>query len=107
MENFMKNFELPAELVFNANKKIKGKLSINDGLFKPKNPEEMVFSYKGTINFSYEGMNYSFDFKNLGGKYFVSDYQNNSEYQTLSTLINIQKTLIEHDTSHVTKKPKL
>lgn len=90
--------KLPAKLKFSDTFSIDGTLSVYDGMFTAKNPKDLVFAKSGTIEFEYDHQKYSFDIKNLGGRYFISNHKENPHYQKLITLINLSETLATNDT---------
>jgi hypothetical protein len=87
----VKEINLKAQLECNGIT-LDGSISIMDGLFKPS-AKKYFFVAFGDIKFEYDGKEYSFPFTNLGGKYFVKDYKNNSDYQRIATIITLNETL--------------
>jgi hypothetical protein len=102
-----KLIKLPAILKIDDKKSINGTLSLHDGLFTAQNATDLVFATDGNIEFEYDNKSYSFAFKNLGGKYFVSNYKNDPQYQKILTLINLVETLATKDTKPSIARKKI
>ncbi len=109
MRMIMKNkpVKLPAQLRLNDTFKIDGTLSVLDGMFTFQNPKESVFAKDGTIEFEYDSQKYSFSFKNLGGKYFISNHKEDIHYQKLVTLINLAENLATKDIKPTAARRKI
>ncbi len=102
-----KQIKLPAKLKLSDTFFINGTLSVYDGMFTAQNPKDLVFANSGTIDFEYDDHKYSFSFKNLGGRYFVSNHKEDSQYQKLVTLINLNETLATKDMKPNVAKRKI
>ena len=105
----MKQIKIPAEITLALNSKpiIKGKLSVLEGLFTPNKTSDNLFVPTGCITFIYNEVNFSFEAKNIGGKYFVQDYKNNVDYQKVISMIKLNETLAVNRETKSTARPKL
>jgi hypothetical protein len=100
-----KAINLKAQLK-SSNFVLDGTISIMDGLFKSLE-REYFFLGKGTIDFEYQGKMHSFEFTNLGGKYFVQNYKTNPDYQRVANMITLNETLTKQKDLNPNSKIKL
>lgn len=85
---------------------LNGTISIMDGLFKSKETE-YFFLGQGTIDFEYQDKLHSFEFTNLGGKYFIQNYRTNPDYQRVANMITLNETLITQKDLNPNPKVKI
>ncbi len=105
----MKQVKIPASISLNIHPNISliGKLSVYDGLFIPNNSEQTIFCSTGSIHCSYQNIDFIFQAKNIGGKYFVNNYQNDFEYQKFASLIRLENETVKKETDMPKIKHKI
>lgn len=105
----MKQVKIPASISLNIHPNISltGKLSVYDGLFTPNNSEQTIFCSTGTLHCSYQNINFVFEVKNIGGKYFVNNYQNDFEYQKFTSLIRLENETVKKESNIYKPKYKI
>jgi len=90
-----------------GDEQLKGKLSISDGFFIMPPTNEFYFYRNGTIDFKYDGKDYSFPIENLGGKYFIKGRKDGKEYESVSNMIVLNETLEKSELKVSSPKVKM
>lgn len=105
-EQQLNTLKVPAHLKI-KDLKLNGSLSVRDGLFTFLHPKDSIFTYDAEIEFTYDNILYSFGAKNLGGKYFVKDHNDNLAYQQFVLKFTLDEVLEKHDKKPHSSKPKI